>query len=127
MKGTNVPKTTIDTGEQALLEELFSDSDHLAILNLDGSYTDAIGTLIQYATAVGGMVTFYRGSAGDYIGISVRLGKRKRALSISGDDIDRRELEQFTDGFKRLWLHQSQLANAAKLDEQALKTKKAKP
>ena len=126
MRKTDDKTTGDNDGEQALLEELFSSADDSAIIDIDESYGNTIRALITYTVAVGGMATFYRGSSGDYIGCSIRLGKRKRSITFSGDDVDLRILTDFTDGIKRLWLHRFQLANATKLDADATKSKKAK-
>lgn len=126
MKGKKNETTGNNDQEQAILEELFSSNDDDPLLDLPDNYLAPIGELITYSAAVGGMATFYRSSVAGSIGISVRLGQRKRGLVISGDDIDLRFLIQFIDGFKRIYLNRAQLRNATKLDEQAVKSKKKK-
>jgi hypothetical protein len=120
-------ETTRDNNiEQALLEELFPTSDSNQLIDIDEPSLVAIGQLISYSSVLGGLVTFY-GRAGDNgLGISVRIGKRKRGFVFDGDDISYQELVRFTDGFKRLYLHRLDGPEAPKAAHKPLKGQRHK-
>lgn len=98
-----------DTGnieeEKAFLEELFPSSDDNQLVDINEPDLVTFGQLISYTAALGSMVTFYGRPGDNSIGISVRLGKRKRSVVYTGDDLDTVTLVHFVNGLKRLYLH----------------------
>ena len=105
MKGKDNASIRHIDDESAFLEELFPGGDNNQLVDINEPDLVAFGQLISYTCALGSMVTFY-GRAGDNsIGISVRLGKRKRSVIYSGDDIDTTTIVQFVNGLKLLYLH----------------------
>ena len=126
MKGKkNAPTGHININSE-VLAELFPSDDSPVVHSFSESDLAAIGRIISYATVLGGLVTFYRSSTERSLCLSLRLGERKRALLLNGDDIDATFLEQLSNGLARAWLEAEQLRNANQLADEQGKTKKKK-
>lgn len=91
--------------EDAILAELFPSSDDNQLVDIAELDLVAVGQLISYTCALGSMATFYGRPGDNSIGISIRFGKRKRSIVLSGQDIDTVALVQFVNGLKVLYLH----------------------
>ena len=104
MKGKKDASTGHFDLDPALLEELFPSTDGAILHDFDEPSIAAVGRIISYTTAMGGMVTFYHSTHYECLSCSVRFGKRKRSLYLNSDDISTTELEQFANGIARAYL-----------------------
>lgn len=121
-KDATIGHIDIDT---AFLAEFFPSDDSAVLHDFDEPSLVAVGRVICYTAAMGGMVTFYHSAHYECLGLSVRFGQRKRSFYLDGNDISATELVRFADGVARAYLaHLNSRGETQRPGEKAKKRQK---
>ncbi len=96
-------KAPVNPLSQDILDELFPGEYDGSLIALSHALCVAIGRVIIAVTALGGMVTVYRGSVNHSLVLSFRVGERKRSVELDGDDGSVVTLDQLANGIEQAY------------------------